>query len=115
MSEDNKKTGMTELEAPRGPFVYRVYCHEDGCRSVSDLVNSIRPCGKCGSGHVNIQRTTGEVDNTSPVPFYMRGVSLPDGGDIIDLFRKMGEKKKPGMKKIKNALGLSRDEVGEEF
>jgi len=106
-----------ELNVPSGAFVYQVYCHADGCKHMSPLVSSVRPCPKCGSSNVNIRRQPDEggVEKSSAVPFFMQGLVLPDGANIVDLLRKMGIKKDQGMKKIPTAMGVSKDEMGQEF
>jgi len=99
-----------ELERPEGPYAYRIYCHETHCGGISELVNSVRPCPKCGSSLVNIQRQedNGDIPKTTPVPFFMRGVQLPEGANIIALLKGLGAEKK-----IENFSGVSRDEMGE--
>jgi len=107
MSEPKKST---DLERPKGPYAYRIYCHETHCKAISDLVNSVRPCPKCGSGFVNIQRQedNGDIPKTTPVPFFMRGIQLPDGANLPALLKSLG-----GKKKLSTFLGVSRDERGE--
>ncbi len=106
-----------EIRTPSGAFLYIVYCHEVGCTHMSGLVSSVRPCPKCGSGNVNITRQPDEggVEKSSPVPLFMRGVGLPEGADISDLLRNLAKKKDRGMKSVNTLMGISKDEIGEEF
>lgn len=99
-----------DLERPIGPYAYRIFCHESHCGASSKLVNSPRPCPKCGSSLVNIQRQEDNVgiEKTSRVPFFMRGVQLPEGANLSALLKSLG-----GKKKLPNLLGVSRDERGD--
>ena len=107
MTESKKSN---DIERPVGPYAYKIYCHETHCGAISPLVNSVRPCPKCGSSLVNIERQddNGDIPKTSRVPLFMQGVQLPEGANMTELLKGLGAEKK-----IENFSGVSRDERGE--